>query len=276
MTPQDFDFLAQLLRQRSGLVLTPDKSYLIESRLAPVARREGMNSVDDLIATIRARRDERIVWSIVDAMTTNETFFFRDKAPFDLLRDVVLPDLTSKRGGGGKLRVWCAAASTGQEPYSIAMTIDQAPQILKGAMVEIVGTDISPRVLEKAKSGLYSQFEVQRGLPIQLLMRYFDKIDESWRLKDSIRSTVQYRTQNLLEDFRGLGKFDVIFCRNVLIYFDGASKTNVLERLAQQLNDDGALILGAAETVMGITDAFRAASGHRGLYLRNPGWRRAA
>lgn len=276
MNPADFTFLSELVKTRSGLILTPDKSYLVESRLGPLARTEGLNSIDELLAVLRARRDERMIRAVSEAMLTNETFFFRDKTPFDLLKDDVLPLITKARTPGHRLRIWCAAASTGQEPYSIAMMLDQSPRLTGGLPYEIVATDLSEKCLDRAKTGVYTQFEVQRGLPIQMLMGYFEKMGDSWRLNDRIRNLVQFKKQNLMEDLRGLGKFDVVFCRNVLIYFDQAAKRSVLERIAAQMPDDGQLILGAAETVIGVTEAFKPSAQKRGLYSRNPEFRARA
>jgi len=201
-------------------------------------------------------------------MTTNETFFFRDKIPFDHLREI-LPALMQARANRRSLRIWSAACSTGQEPYSIAMLLKEAGQVLAGWRTEIVATDLSQGVLEKSKSGLFSQFEVQRGLPIQLLVKHFTQIGELWQLNADIRSMVQHRQLNLLQDFSQLGMFDVIFCRNVLIYFDQDTKAAIFERLVKQLEPDGMLMLGAAESVVGITDAFKPCPEKRGLYRPN-------
>ncbi|MGY4306427.1 chemotaxis protein methyltransferase CheR [Bradyrhizobium sp. USDA 4369] len=203
-------------------------------------------------------------------MTTNETFFFRDKIPFDHLRDYVLPALIQARASRRSLRIWSAACSTGQEPYSIAMGLREYGAALAGWRIEIVATDLSQEVLEKSKAGLYSQFEVQRGLPIQLLVKYFTQLGELWQLSADIRGMVQHRQLNLLQDFSHLGKFDVIFCRNVLIYFDQETKSAIFERMSKMLEADGTLFLGAAESVVGITDAFRPNQERRGLYQINP------
>ncbi len=269
MKPGDFDFIANLVRDRSGLVLTPDKAYLVESRLGPIARKEGIASLDELVSILRLRGDVRLIEAVVDAMTTNETFFFRDKTPFEHLENIILPDLVAKKRGG-TIRIWCAAASTGQEPYSIAMVLDQMGHKLGGSRVEIIGTDISERCLEKAKSGIYTQFEVQRGLPVQYLMKYFKKEGENWRISDQIKNSVRYRQMNLLDDFRTLGRFDIIFCRNVLIYFDISTKKRVLDRMATQVEGTGYLLMGAAETVLGITDSFKPVPNARGLYGVDP------
>jgi chemotaxis protein methyltransferase CheR len=267
MNPTDFDTISRTVRERSGLVLTPDKTYLIESRLAPVARRLGLASIEEIASAIRLRADEKMIAQVVDAMTTNETFFFRDKTPFETLEKHVLPDLIARRPGK-PLRIWCAAASTGQEPYSIAMLVDAMASRLNKTPVEIIATDISDRCLEKARAGVYTQFEVQRGLPVQMLLKHFEKQGELWKVKDNIRAMVRWRTANLLENLAGLGRFDVVFCRNVLIYFDAPTKKLILERAARQLEDPGFLFLGAAETVLGVTDAFKPSGELRGLYVK--------
>ena len=278
MNSTDFEFVSGLLRRRAGIVLTADKTYLLESRLAPLARKEGLNSIEDLLQVVRARRDERLITALVDVMTTNETFFFRDKTPFELMKSTVLPKLVEENRP--RLRIWCAACSTGQEPYSLAMMLDENPSLVGGKQVEILATDISTRVLEKAKSGLYSQFEVQRGLPIQMMMKYFRQKDDLWQISDKIRSMVTFREFNLMDSPRGLGQFDVIFCRNVLIYFDAPTKGKVLENLAGIMQPKGYLLLGAAETVIGVTKKFEATKERRGLYQvvdsRPPGAIRAA
>ena len=270
MTPQDFDYLRQLLRARSGLVLSAEKQYLAESRLLPVARRHGLTTLTELIGRLKAATTAPLTAEVVEAMTTNETFFFRDKLPFAHFRDTVLPALIEARAREKRIRIWCTAASTGQEPYSLAMTIKGLGAKLAGYRIEILGTDISGDVLERAKAGLYSQFEVQRGLPIQLLVKFFSQVGETWQIAPEIRAMVQFRPLNLLKDFSTLGSFDMVFCRNVLIYFDQETKIAVLNRLARQMPDDGFLALGAAETVVGLTDAFKPLSDKRGLYLRNP------
>jgi len=269
MKPADFEFVSTMVRERSGLVLSADKTYLVESRLAPIARKDGFASIDDLISAIRIRRDAKLIESVVDAMTTNETFFFRDKTPFDIFEQSILPELVARKRGG-TIKVWCAAASTGQEPYSLAMIAEALGPKLGGSKLEILGTDISERCLEKAKAGIYTQFEVQRGLPVQMLLKHFKKDGDAWKIDDRLKTSIRYRTMNLLDDFRALGKFDVIFCRNVLIYFDMPTKKMVLERMAQQVEGPGYLLLGAAETVLGVTDSFKPVAGSRGLYVQDP------
>ena len=269
MIPQDYEFVRKLLKERSGLDLSADKRYLVESRLVPLARKVGLPGSGELVARLR-NGDASITADVVEAMTTNETFFFRDKIPFDHLRDTIVPSLIHSRASRRTLRIWSAACSTGQEPYSIAMCLKEKAAELAGWRIEIVGTDLSREVLEKSKAGIYSQFEVQRGLPIQLLVKYFTQIGEMWQLNADIRGMVQYRQLNLLQDFSSLGKFDVIFCRNVLIYFDQETKAATFERIARVLEPDGMLMLGAAESVVGITDVFRPYTDKRGLYQPNP------
>jgi chemotaxis protein methyltransferase CheR len=268
VTPLDYDFLRKLLKERSGLDLSADKQYLVESRLLPLARKAGLGGIGELVQRIQ-RGAEALTREVVEAMTTNETFFFRDKIPFDHLRDTILPMLQLSRASRKSLRIWSAASSTGQEPYSIAMLLKEKAAQLSGWRIEIVATDLSQEVLEKSKAGIYSQFEVQRGLPIQLLVKYFAQIGELWQLNSEIRGMVQHKQLNLLQDFTHLGKFDVIFCRNVLIYFDQQTKINIFDRMAKMVEPDGMLVLGAAESVVGITDAFRPLPDKRGLYQVN-------
>ena len=269
MSPEDFDYLRKVLKERSGLVLAAEKQYLAESRLLPLARNHGMSTLTELVAALRERTAATLLSDVVDAMATNETFFFRDKVPFDQVRNVVLPALIAARAREKRIRIWCAAASTGQEPYSIAMTLREMEKALTGYRVDILATDLVGDVLERAKIGIYSQFEVQRGLPIQMLVKYFTEAGESWQIAPELRSMVQFRTLNLLNDFSPLGRFDLVFCRNVLIYFDQPGKTAILERLARQMPDDGYLVLGAAETVVGLTEAFKPMPDWRGLYTPN-------
>ncbi len=265
LKPEDFDFLAKLLKERSGLVITPDKAYLLESRLMPVARTHNLKGLEEIIVKMRGR-DEMLARAVTEAMTTNESFFFRDTKPFDQFRDVVLPLVLKNRAARKSVRIWSAACSSGQEAYSLAMILKEQAAKLAGWHFEIVGTDISQEMLEKAKAGLYSQFEVQRGLPIQLLVKYFKKKDESWQIDPGLRSMVQFREFNLLHDLKGLGQFDVVFCRNVLIYFDQPTKSRVLESISKIMPDDGVLYLGGAETVLGISDRFKPMPEQRGIY----------
>ena len=265
MTEQDFDFLRILLQVRSGLSLSVEKRYLVESRLGMLCRRRGIESIPDLVAKLRRNPELELENAVVEAMTTNETLFFRDRTPFDLFRDVILPEKLAANAQSRTLRIWCAAVSTGQEAYSLAMMLDEVAPRVAGWKIEILGTDISAEVLEKARQGLYSQFEVQRGLPIQLLLKYFRQEGDKWRLTERIRNMVELRPHNLLESSSQFGQFDIIFCRNVLIYFDVPTKARVMAALAQRLVRNGAFVLGAAETVIGITTTLVPDPQHRGL-----------
>jgi chemotaxis protein methyltransferase CheR len=230
-----------------------------------------MSTLDELVGRLKNRTTAPLSAEVVEAMTTNETFFFRDKLPFDHFRDTIMPALIAARAREKRIRIWCTAASTGQEPYSLAMVIKGMGAATAGYRIDIVATDLSSEVLEKAKAGIYSQFEVQRGLPVQLLVKFFDQIGETWQLAPELRGMVQFRPLNLLNDFSALGNFDAVFCRNVLIYFDQENKVAVLNRLARQMPDDGILVLGAAETVIGLTEAFKPLADKRGLYVLNGG-----
>jgi chemotaxis protein methyltransferase CheR len=267
MTPLEYDYLRNLLKTRSGLVLSADKHYLVESRLLPVARKAGLFNLTGLVARLKGPDAEPLAVEVVEAMTTNESFFFRDKAPFENFRDTIMPALMAARSATRRIRIWCAAASTGQEPYSLAICLKEMGKEFRGWRTEIVATDLSTEVLEKAKSGVYSQFEVQRGLPVLMLIKYFSQVGETWQIAPEVRAIVKYMPLNLLHDFAHLGKFDVVFCRNVLIYFDQATKTDVLDRISDVTEPDGYLVLGGAETVVGLTNRFRPVADRRGLYV---------
>ena len=277
MNIEDFDLLTSIIRQRSGLVLTKEKAYLLESRLMPVARKWNLKTLDDLAIAIRARRDEAMIFDVVEAMTTNETSFMRDQKPFDSFMQVVLPRLLASRASSRRIRIWSAASSTGQEAYSLAMLLLENQAKWQGWQIDIVGTDLSRDVVEKARAGIYTQFEVQRGLPITMLVKYFTKNGDKWQLKDNVRQMANFIEGNLLHDlppqfgplYSSSAPFDVVFCRNVLIYFDMPTKTKVLEATANLMAPDGVLYLGGAETVLGITNRFKPVEGQRGLYMKD-------
>ncbi len=266
MNVTDFELIAQLLKERSGLALNKEKAYLLESRLNPVARKWNFAGFDELAQAIRAKKDEALLVDVTEAMTTNESFFFRDQKPFDQFNTIVLPHLLETRATKRSIRIWSAACSSGQEPYTLAMLLKEQAAKLAGWRVEIVATDLSNEILDKAKEGLYSQFEVQRGLPISLLVKHFTQVGDRWQIDDSLRKMVRFQQLNLLRDFSSLGYFDVVFCRNVLIYFDTETKTRVLDGIADRLPSDGFLYLGGAETVLGTTDRFQIMQGQRGIY----------
>jgi chemotaxis protein methyltransferase CheR len=250
-------------------VLSSDKEYLLESRLMPIVRRLDLGSLHGLAARLRGADAEDLTAEVVEAMTTNESFFFRDKIPFDNFSAMVMPSLLAARARERRIRIWCAAAASGQEPYSLAMCLKEMGPKLSGWRVEIVATDLSLGVLEKAAAGVYTQFEVQRGLPVQYLIKYFSQHADTWQVSPELRAMVTFRPFNLLHDFAVLGSFDVVFCRNVLIYFDQPTKTDMLDRIARQMPEDGYLVLGAAETVVGVTETFRPMPERRSLYMLN-------
>jgi chemotaxis protein methyltransferase CheR len=266
MTGADFAFIAAFLKERSGLIITQDKMYLLETRLASILRDNNLSGLPALIEMLRQPGAAAVKDQVVDAMTTNETSFFRDNHPFDALRKSVIPGLIERRAAARSLRIWSAACSTGQEPYSLAMMLKDHFPVLGGWKVEIVATDLSPSVLERARQGIYSTFEVQRGLPIQMLVKHFDQQEPNWQIKRELRQTVNFRALNLLEDFSALGQFDVVLCRNVLIYFDQPTKTRILSAIARRIAPDGALLLGGAESVFGLSDAFAGIAGLKGVY----------
>jgi chemotaxis protein methyltransferase CheR len=270
MKVADFELYKDLLYEKSGLVITPDKSYLLDSRLTPIAKKWGYASLDMMTLQLRAIPDPKLIKDIVEAMTTNETSFFRDTKPFMLFQETILPALMQARSSRKSIRIWCAACSSGQEPYSLSMILKEKESILKGWRFDIVATDLSEDILSQARKASYSQFEVQRGLPIQYLMKYFTQVGDAWQLKDEIKSMVKFSTFNLLDDMSRLGNFDVIFCRNVLIYFDEKTKGAILARVDKQMEKDAFLLLGGAETVLGITDKFIPMPEKRGLYIKNP------
>jgi len=246
-----------MVRNDSAIALEVGKEYLVESRLATLARQEGLPSIEQLIADARKKPDGGLRYKIVEAMTTNETSFFRDVAPFDALREHVLPDLIARRASQRALRIWCGAASTGQEPVSLAMLIREHFPVLASWRVEIVATDISREVLDRARAGRYSQLEVNRGLPAPLLVKYFEKDSIHWRVKASIRDMIVYRELNLIGPWAGVDNSDVVLVRNVLIYFDLETKKRILANVRRMMRPDSYFLMGSAESTMNIDDKFK-------------------
>lgn len=258
ITASEFDFIRDLVRREAAIVLEPGKEYLAEHRLGPVAKRAGLESVGDLVQRLRIGATE-LRGEVVDALTTNETSFFRDGHPWATLRDDLLPDLLERRADQRSLTVWCGAASSGQEPYSLALLLrEHFAERIDGWAVRIVATDISPSMLEKARSGRYSQLEVNRGLPAPMLLRWFRRVGVQWELVPEVRSKVELRRLNLdhAADWASIPLCDLVLLRNVLIYFDPATRAGILERCADRLRPDGYLFLGASETPLGIVDRF--------------------
>lgn len=265
MNEAEYASICAFVQKHSGIVLGENKAYLIESRLEPVVQKFELGNVSNLARQLTLAAPD-LRQAVVDAMTTNESFFFRDTTPFTAFEQTILPALAKARRTTGRIRIWCAAASTGQEPYSLAMILSQKKHLWAGLQVEIIGTDLSTHALERAKQGRYTQFEVQRGLPVQLLVAYFRQEGSAWVISDEIKRMVRFSQQNLLQPLAALGTMDVVFCRNVLIYFDVATKAKVLSSIRSIMRPDSYLVLGAAETLMGITDSFGKVEGSRGLY----------
>lgn len=266
MAPGYFEYLRDFLKQDSGLIVTPEKMYLLETRLMPLARSHGFDNLADLVAKLQRHPDKALLVKISEAMNTHESLFFRDQAPFKLFQDVILDQLIQRRATEKRFRIWCAACSTGQEPYSLAMALREEAAKLNGWQAEIVATDISHSVLERAQEGLYSQFEVQRGLPVTMLVKHFTQDGEYWRLNQDIRDMVTFKPFNLLDSPKALGPFDIVMCRNVLIYFDVETKRKVLSSVSNVLREDGVLFLGSAESTMGLSDDFWPVEAGRGVY----------
>lgn len=255
ITSEEYSYISTLLRTRSGLALGPGKEYLLESRLPPVAKAYGFASVNEMMMVLRGGPHQELVKAVCDAMATGETFFFRDTIPFEIMRTAIFPELAERcRRGGRTLRIWSSAVSTGQEAYSIAMLIAELGVQLSGVRVELIATDFSSQALNRARRGVFTQIEVQRGLQDRYLRQFFISTPDGYRLSDDIRKRVVFKELNLLESFRSLGQFDIVLCRNVLIYFDTMTKKDVLDRLASALIPGGYLFLGATETAFGITD----------------------
>jgi chemotaxis protein methyltransferase CheR len=252
MTPNDYQYLCQFLLEKSGLSLGNEKEYLLEGRLEPLAQSLGHQNISELVTKLKSNTDRNLGTAVVEAMTTNETLFFRDRSPFDDLTKSIIPQLFESNQTTRRIRIWSAACSSGQEAYSILMTLMEAfPNEMKTWTFEIVGTDIDTKMVERARSGVYTQFEVQRGLSIKMLMNYFEQCPQGWKVKDSIRTKVSWKFWNLLDPFTPLGQFDIIFCRNVLIYFNPTKKAEILTKMSQQLAPKGSLVLGSAETILG-------------------------
>lgn len=269
MEAYEINFLADVLRKRTGIVVGDDKVYLLENRLKPVADKFKISNITELVKKIQVSNDEEVIREVSEAMTTNETLFFRDHFPFETLKKTIIPEIMVNKQSSKTIRIWCSACSTGQEPYSIAILLNEM-NLPQDWHIEILATDISQNALNKAKTGLYSQFEVQRGLPAQLLVKYFIQQKNFWKIIPEIKNMVTFREFNLLDDMVDLGKKDIVFCRNVLIYFDHETKKNVVEKIRKQVDDEhGYLFLGTSEALFTVTNSFILDSKHKGLYRSN-------
>jgi chemotaxis protein methyltransferase CheR len=267
MNSHDFSYLANVLRRRSGIVLAEKKTHMIETRLAPVVRRFGFRDLGSLLKELHYGH-EALVQAVIEAMTTNDSAFFRDRKTFEEFRDIVLPALKLARRDTKQIKIWCTACAAGQEPYSIAMVLDDAKLADEGWQITLIATDINSQMIARAQEGIYSQFEVQRGLPIRRLVSSFTQEGANWRISDNLRRMVTFRTFNLLDSYGWLPELDVVFCRNVLMYFDHKTRLSVLDRIGEILLADGALLLGPAETTDGYTLGYTAADSAPGLFYK--------
>ncbi|HVW34902.1 MAG TPA: protein-glutamate O-methyltransferase CheR [Acidimicrobiia bacterium] len=269
-TDAEFTFISDMVRTRSAIVLEPGKEYLVEARLAPLVRELGLGSIGALVAELRRPAAPAVLAErVTEAMTTNETSFFRDVAPFQALRTTVLPAVVAARARERRLRIWCAASSSGQEPYSIAMTIDDAFPELRDWDVEIVATDLSGPMVERGRAGVYKALEVNRGLPAPMLVKYFTKVGVDYQVKPELAARVKFSELNLIGPWPAFPTFDIVFLRNVLIYFDVDTKRTIMGRVKRLLPPDGYLFLGAAETTMNIDNGFERVPVERaGCYRR--------
>lgn len=268
MNSDSLTYLRRLVHTRAALVIDEDKDYLLRSRLEPVAKRVGLADIDALVAELRRERSPELVVDVVEALTTNETYFFRDQHPFEALRQHILPALARTRSTSRVIRIWCAAASTGQEPYSVAMTVLDALPDASLWTIDIVATDINRTVLERARRGVYKQHEVDRGLPPEVRGRWFERCGQEWSVRSEVQRCVRFEALNLLDPWPWREGFDVVFMRNVLIYFDVATKRGLLSRVREHLAPDGVLFLGSTETTLNLDDAFVPVRDRGSLYFR--------
>jgi len=262
MRRDDFQFLADLLKRACGVVLTPECA---KGRLERVAERSGFASLSDLLSALRAG-DEGCASAVIEALTVRDTAFFRDRAAFDMIREAVLPGLRMSRRLQKRLSIWSAACGTGQEPYSLAMVFAGIPQF-EGWDIDILATDVSADAISRARAGVYSQAEIERGLPGRML-GYFQREGDLWRVSPAIQARVRFEVSNLLDSFGERGPFDIIFCRNVLMYFEADTKADVLDRLSRVLADDGYLLMGSAETLLGTSGCFITPGNAQGLSMK--------
>ena len=268
IAPIDSSYVRTLVRDRSAIVLDESKEYLLESRLLPLVRRERLSSIGDLVGQLRSRPYGSLHELVVEAMTTNETSFFRDIHPFEALRHGVIPELIQARASERKLNIWCAACSSGQEPYTIAMLLDHHFPQLAGWDVSILGTDLSGQMLDRAREGAYTKLEVNRGLPAPMLVKYFEAEGLMWRVKKPLRDRIEFKPMNLVGMWPMMPKMDIVFMRNVLIYFDTEVKKTIIGNVRRVLRRDGSFFLGASETPMNLDDAFERKTHGRGGYFQ--------
>ena len=264
-----FDFLCNFVREKSAIVLEPSKAYLVESRLNPVARNNGLSSLDELVAALRKPASRELARQVIDAMTTNESSFFRDLQPFESLKTVIIPELLERRSKDRTLNIWSNACSSGQEVYSIAMLLRESFPALAGWKVRLIATDLSTTILKKAQEGIFNQTEVNRGLPMPMLLKYFTKSGLQWQIKEDVRKSIEFREVNLIESWPStLPTMDIVFLRNVLIYFSPETKTAILNKVHRILRPDGCLFLGGSETTMNLDTKFERVPVGKTTYYR--------
>ncbi|AFY33866.1 protein-glutamate O-methyltransferase CheR [Calothrix sp. PCC 7507] len=265
VSANDFEYLRQLVHEHSAVVLSANKSYLAELHLQPIAESAGFTLIAELVAYLKAQPFNNLHAQTIEALVTNETSFFRDHHPFEALRQYILPELIKKRAIERSLNIWCAACSNGQEPYSIAMLIREHFPLLTNWSIRLIASDFSTKVLTRAEKGHYNQLEINRGLSKNLRDKYFHRLDSDWQIKDEIRQMTEFRQINLMESWSSLPEIDVIFLRNVLIYYDIATKKALLRKVKQQLKTDGYLFLGTAETTINLDASFKQVSFNKGI-----------
>ncbi len=268
VTKETLHYFFKLLYQECGLLLDESKRYLIESRLEPVAVQEGFDSIGSLAKELKNRSNRELRQKVIDAMTTHETSFFRDVIPFLHIREVLLPQLMKTNKASKTLRIWSAACSSGQEAYTLAILLREMKSVFQGWKVEIIATDISESVLKQAKSGVYSQHEVQRGLSTHQLLQNFTQEGLAWKVKPEIKEMIQFRKLNILSSFSSIGEVDIVFCRNILIYFDSKTKKDVIHRITNLLSPEGVLFLGSAEALLGIGTSLVRVDSKKVVYYR--------
>lgn len=277
MNREEFDFFSKLVKLRAGYVIGPDMAYVVENRLARLGQRNKCGDPGELVDLVRRSPEGEVASDVVDALIAKDTYFFRHKEAFQSLRETIIPRIQIQRTEQRSLRVWSAACATGQEAYSVAMVLDQMAIELSGWTLEVVGTDLNKKLLERAATGVYNRFEVQRGLPVRVLLRHFGEApEEHWQVNENIRNMVRFGTANLLKTPEGLGTFDIILCRNVLGSFDAEGQAATLDRLAGAMNDGGILMLGEGEQIAGLAERFLPFEGVDGVYMRPAAARRAA
>lgn len=268
LSDADFSYVRELVYRQAAIVLEQEKNYLVEARLSPLVRQHGFNSMTELVAQLRSQPSNGLQWNVIEAMTTNETSFFRDVHPFELLKKNVLPELIKKRAALRQLNIWCAAASSGQEPYTILMLLREKFPALATWKLNFLATDISKEMLDRCREGCYSQLEVNRGMPAPLLVKYFQKIGTEWQIKEDLRRMIDFRQMNLAQAWAVLPSMDVIFMRNVLIYFDVETKKTILARVRKTMKPDGYFFLGGAETTLNLDDCFKRVQVDKSAYYQ--------